>query len=237
MKTKKTVHTKLGGSALDRATVCPASVVLSLIKSNLNPPEEEKSYTLKGTRMHEYAESILKDESPRDDLPKGELIAVQKYIDWAEEEIEKSDKFYVEPKLYSKLHKEISGSIDLLTVSKNSITVADLKSGFMLKYADCLQLKLYAYLVYENRKKLKIKDSSFDSIKLVIYQTSSAMTPNIYLTDIEELLDFRDDILINTVDEIKKAIKLKKQGKDLKVNSTKECKFCPVSLYCKTGGR
>lgn len=235
-KNKPTVHTALGGSSIERAYKCPSSVILSQIDKCKNPTEEEKSYTLKGTRMHEYAEAVLKRKTPGD-IPPAELEALQGYVDWAEKEIEKGVKYFIEPKLYSKIDASISGSIDLLVVYKNSIMIADLKTGFMLKKADDYQLKLYAMLVYDNRKLLKISDKAFESVKLAIYQTTSKYTPNIYITDVEELEEYKEEIVLGTVKKLKKGIKKKLKGKDLKVSEGAYCKFCPVSLYCKTGGR
>lgn len=245
-KDKEVVHTLLGGSAIERAIKCPASVIMQLNpKKVIEKPTSD--YADRGTNMHEVGENMilynLHPESDRPDsieLAKKDKELVDGYIDYVVGLTKpKKDiiKVLVEPKLYSPLNKQISGSIDALVVKKNSIYVIDLKTGFLQKRADDYQLYLYSLLVYHNRKKLEIPNKCFDMINLVIYQTSSENPIKKCIIGLDELLAFEHKVK-KTLTKLKELAKLATQGKKMpEVKKGKHCQWCKVRDYCLLGGR
>ncbi len=229
-------HTILGGSSLDRAFACPSSIVMQTIPAN-RVKDTSSVYAIRGDNMHQYAEDVLNRKEPSLKLGTKNREDVEGYIKFCDDIIaDKAIKYFVEPKLYSKMHKEISGAIDCLIVEKNCIHVIDLKTGFAQKYPETNQLYLYALLVYENRKLLKIDDESFESIKLTIYQTTASRPARSLRIMLKHLLEF-EERLKKLLTNIKSLSKVVISGKKLDINRGSHCKYCPVRDYCTLGGR
>lgn len=249
-ETKEVKHTALGGSAIERAIACPASIIMQM-NPNKTLPEVESLYASRGTNMHLLAEQTIisklrKIKNPDDKtviedikLSDTDKSLTQGYIDYILNDLKSTEalKLFIEPKLYSDLNKQISGSIDALVVNKDSIFIVDLKTGFIQKRADDKQLYLYALLVYQNREKLGIKLKSFDMINLVIYQTSSFRKDKVVCINLKELLKFETDIK-KTLTRLKELAIIAKNGGDMpEVKRGDHCKFCKVKDWCTLGGR
>ncbi len=245
-KPKVVKHTVLGGSAIERALKCPASIIMQL-QPRKRTPRKESGYADRGSLMHEEAERrIFKqfnmgfDRKEQAISNKTDDTLVNDYVEYVvglTNDKKKLKSFYVEPKLYSHMNKEISGSIDALIVNDDNIYVVDLKTGFIQKPADDEQLYLYALLVYHNRKKLGIEDKSFENINLVIYQTSASNRVKKCAIGLAELLKFEKKIekLLTRLKELGTMAKNKEDMPEVKAG--KYCKFCPVSDWCMLGGR
>jgi hypothetical protein len=206
---------------MSRWSKCPGSVRLSQ-----NIPSTTSVYAEEGTKAHELAEKILKNEKVDFNVYDFEMIeAVQVYTRYVMDERKKATEWGVEEKFdLSELHPGLFGTCDAWIYHEDAKTleVIDLKfgQGLPVEVENNVQLKYYSLGAL-----LKLK-KPVSTVKMTIAQPrcyhhdgpirSTTLTAN-------DLLEFASDL-------IDAALETEKE--DAKLSAGDHCRFCPAAPLC-----
>jgi len=181
-------HALLGGSKVKQAMLCPASVLLQ----EQYPEQEAGEAALRGTAIHEIAESLLAGNQPL--VGDDEMIAIaQGYVDAVREQTPHAKRTLVEHNVteaLSYIHPSLGGNIDLVAIGGGEMLVCDLKTGrSIVPVENNPQLLTYAL-----GAAMSLKAPDNIRVRLAIYQPAQGGW-NEWVTDMKRLDQWRDELV------------------------------------------
>ena len=214
-----TQHSKLSPSSAKTWSRCTASIAYTeqcrqspdkKIRDAIAYAEKGSVYADEGSLAHDYAEKILLGKMDPKKLPK-DFKQVMEYVEvcrtlanrWEGTE-------FVEAKVPLFYYPQDTGTTDHAVVSKDMITITDLKwgAGVPVEAEDNEQLAIYALsLINHYQKDLGITDATLVEIRIVQPRYPGGETVKLWALDVQELREFcgvisaAADVIINGPEE------------------------------------
>lgn len=213
-------HSPIGASSMDRWSICPGSVRLSV-----GIPKKTSVYAEEGTLAHDIAAKILEQTGQfnLEDREMHEAIAV--YVTEVREKAKDADAFLVEHRFdLSKIHNGLYGTADavIFNTKESTLYVYDFKYGAGIP----VEVERNQQLMYYGLGALLSTGFLCRDVELVIVQ------PRCFHSDgpirrwrfpSVELLDFAADL---------KAAALRTEDPNAPLVPGDHCGFCPASSVC-----
>lgn len=215
---KERAHARLSASRIARASLCAGS----LLAEEAAPEEASSAAAMRGTIVHELAESILAGR-PLPENPDAALLRMaENYAKAVMDFTASAKKRYVEldvtPALQT-IHPALGGTGDLVAVGGGMLTVCDLKTGRI----DVDPEWNPQLLTYALGAALQLKAPQGINVRLAIYQEESGGWKEWHCT-YADLLDWQERL----ADIAKTAL----NPDSPRTPSAPACKYCRARATC-----
>ena len=215
---KERAHARLSASRIARVSLCAGS----LLAEEAAPPEESSAAAMRGTIVHELAETILAGRPLPENPDVALLKMAENYVKAVMDFTATAKKRYVEldvtPALQT-IHPDLGGTADLVAIGGGMLTVCDLKTGRI----DVDPEWNPQLLTYALGAALQLKAPPTVNVRLAIYQEDSGGWKEWHCT-YPDLLDWKERL----ADIARTAF----DPKALRTPSPPACKYCRARATC-----
>ena len=213
-------HRLLSASKISRAMQCLGSVMAE-ISMPVEPPGEA---AIRGTKIHELGEYLLRGTPVPEDADTEMLKVAQSYVKAIEDFSANIKKRYIELNVTESLqdiHPQLGGTADFVGTGGNELLVVDLKTG-RIEVAPEWNPQLMTYAL---GAALTLRAPRDINVRLAIYQPDAGGWKQ-WVTTMDDLLDWRDKLA-----EVADAA-LKPNAP--RVAGDEQCRYCRARSVCPT---
>jgi hypothetical protein len=211
-------HRLLSASKISRAIQCLGSVMAE-IAMPLEPPSEA---AIRGTKIHELGEYLLRGAPVPEDADQEMLKVAQSYVKAIEDFSANIKKRYIELSVTESLqeiHPQLGGTADFVGTGGNELLVVDLKTGRIEVDPEWNpQLMTYAL-----GAAMTLRAPRDILVRLAIYQPDAGGWKQ-WVTTMDDLLDWRDK-LAEIADAALKPNAPRTAGDE-------QCRYCRARSVC-----
>ncbi|NDB68904.1 MAG: DUF2800 domain-containing protein [Methylocystaceae bacterium] len=181
-------HAKLSPSSAERWMTCPGSVVLSD-----GMPDQTSSFAEEGTKAHEIAEAMLKDNKITCETSAEMLEHISVYVDYVRDVASFDGELHIEQRV--KVNDVVFGTADAVVwrPQQEALHIIDLKygAGVAVEIVNNLQLKIYALATLLTFK-YPAKSVTATIVQPRCYHSDGHIRSVVY--DVVDLMDFYADV-------------------------------------------